>query len=80
MRENQPHHAGESGRAEERQKKKKRAQEGLQRQRIEARDWPRWKGEFYSSQRMGLGRAEGSSHIPNINQQNGGVKKKQVKE
>lgn len=68
MRENQPHHAGESGRAEERQKKKKRAQEGLQRQRMEARDWARWKAEFFSSQRTGLGRAGGSLHCRNIKQ------------
>ena len=69
-----------AGKARKSRKRKEQAHPGLQRQRIEARDWPRWKGEFYSSQRMGLGRAEGSSHIPNINQQNGGVKKKQVKE
>ena len=35
---------------------------------------------FFSTQRTGLGRILGGAHNPNINQQNGGVKKEQVKE
>lgn len=34
---------------------------------------------FFSTQRTGLGRILGGAHNPNINQQNGGVKKEQVK-
>ena len=79
MRESQPLHAGESGRAKERQKKKKQAQPGLQRQRFGAWDSPRWKTEFSSAQRTGLERTEGSAHNPNIEQPKEGVKKEQVK-
>ena len=50
-------------------KRKKQAQAGLQRQRIEARDWLRWKRESSSAERTGLERVEGSAHNPNINQQ-----------
>ena len=50
-------------------KRKKQAQAGLQRQRIEARDWLRWKRESSSAERTGLEKAEGSAHNPNINQQ-----------
>ena len=59
MRESQPHpRRREDGRAEERQKRKKQAQTGLQRQRFGAWDSPRWRMEFSSTQRMGSGRAE----------------------
>ena len=34
---------------------------------------------FFSTQRTGLGRILGGANNPNINQQNGGVKKEQVK-
>ena len=70
----------ENKRSKGRQKKKKQAQPGLQRQRFGAWDSPRWKTEFSSAQRTGLERTEGSAHNPNIEQPKEGVKKEQEKE
>ena len=51
--------------------RKKQAQAGLQGQHMEARDGLDGKKNFTRS-KMGLERAEGSAHNPNIEQQNGG--------
>ena len=59
--------------------KKKQTQLGLQRQRIEAQDDLDGKGCFSPRRGRGWGRILGGAHNPNINQQNGGVKKEQVK-
>ena len=61
------------------QKRKKQALPGLQRQRIGVRNPTMENGIFFRS-KVSLERAEGSAHNPNIEQKKAGVKKEQVKE